>query len=95
MPKKTRIKTDDPMRGTGRTTGLMLIAIGDALLHPGQWRRFQDHRPITAATAVLYSCPLGRLCAKLGLKMRVRRGAMRRNGNVVEIMSLVQSRKET
>lgn len=34
---------DDPMRGTGRTTGLMLKVIGEALLAPGKWIEFKDH----------------------------------------------------
>lgn len=29
--------------GTGRTTGLMLRAMGDALLRPNRWVRFEDH----------------------------------------------------
>ena len=36
---------EDPLRNTGRTTGLMLIAIGKAMLAPDEWVEFVDHRP--------------------------------------------------
>lgn len=35
----------DPLRGTGRTTGLMMQAIGKALLNPCTWIEFVDHYP--------------------------------------------------
>lgn len=35
----------DPLRGTGRTTGLMLQAVGKALLNPCTWIEFVDHYP--------------------------------------------------
>lgn len=34
---------DDPLRGTGRTTRLMLMAIIEALANPGRLVRFKDH----------------------------------------------------
>ena len=33
----------DPLRGTGRTTGLMMQAVGKALLNPCTWIEFVDH----------------------------------------------------
>lgn len=36
---------EDPLRGTGRTTGLMLVAIGKAMLAPDEWVEFVDHAP--------------------------------------------------
>ena len=38
-------------RGTGRTTGLMLRSVGDALLSPGKAVEFIDHAPMDARRA--------------------------------------------
>lgn len=48
---------DDALRGTGRTTALMLQAIADALQHPDEHVEFRDHSPMgyTAASALLAS----------------------------------------
>jgi hypothetical protein len=35
---------NDKMRGTGRSTGLILIALGTASLKPGKWIEFKDHQ---------------------------------------------------
>lgn len=61
---------DDPLRGTGRTTGLMLKAIGEALLSRCTWVEVADHYP-RDPTLLLDTIEL--LCAQLGLQfMRTR-----------------------
>ena len=43
---------DETNRVTGRTMGLMLMAIGEAILHQGRVIEFVDHRPMYPDTAV-------------------------------------------
>ena len=41
--ERRRDRWEDPYRGTGRTTGLMLQTIGRAMLQPGDRVLFRDH----------------------------------------------------
>ncbi|WP_425618051.1 hypothetical protein NA78x_001744 [Anatilimnocola sp. NA78] len=80
---------DDPLRGTGRTIGLMLKAIGEALLHHCTWVEFvnhHEHRNRSDAESWLEVLEL--LCIQLGLQfMRIRT-----RGNRVWIISLAPTR---
>ena len=64
------IPVDDPQRGTGRSTGLMLKAISEALLNRCTWVEFHDHyRGVGDDWAV---DSLEMLCVQIGLQwMRV------------------------
>jgi len=41
--RAARRRDDEPLRGTGRTSGGILQAIADALFAPGRWVEFKDH----------------------------------------------------
>ncbi len=69
MPKTT----DDPARGTGRTTGLMLQAMANAILNPDQDVEFVDHAPASVESARLLEWCLKDHARALGLTLRVRR----------------------
>lgn len=62
-----RSAKDDPLRGTGRTTGLMLLAIGGALTHQGQWVDFIDHFGRGFRHQRVFASRLRSLCQSLGL----------------------------
>lgn len=62
---------EDPLRGTGRTTGLMLIAIGNAMLSPDQWITFRDHFTHTTDSAPIYASLIKGLCKAHGFKIDV------------------------
>jgi hypothetical protein len=81
MPKKK----DDPWRGTGRTTGLILTAIGNALLNPGKVVLFVDHAMMTRDHSRKMQESVEEIIASLGLRLRVRR----RVKNSLGILSLV------
>lgn len=75
---------DDPLRGTGRTTGLMLKAISEALLNHCTWVEFSDHHNQCREKAAMWVEVLEMLCGQLGLRdMRIRC-----RGNQVWIISL-------
>lgn len=71
---------DDPKRGTGRTTALMLKTIAAAIEHPGEWIEFVDHHPMTPAIAsslreslIQMSLDIGLVechCESIGTKVR-------------------------
>jgi hypothetical protein len=54
-------------RRTGRTTGLMLKAIGEAVMHNGETVEFVDHYPHTVQLACLWEKELRSLANKTGL----------------------------
>ena len=58
-------------RGTGRTTGLMLRAISQAILLTGE-AAFVDHRGATIADATRHRCRMAAMCCVLGLQMSLR-----------------------
>jgi len=61
------------LRGTGRTTGLMLHALGVALLFPDSEIQFFDHRqPHSLGRARLYGLSLRNLARALGIDVEVR-----------------------
>ena len=62
---------DDPKRGTGRTTALMLHAIAHALESPDQWVAYRDHyaHPISMNQTYI-RCILG-MAERLGLTIEV------------------------
>lgn len=68
----------DPLRGTGRSTGLLLKAIGEALLNHCTWVEFVDHAhdatyPATPQHAEMWLETFEHLHLQLGLRcMRVR-----------------------
>ena len=64
---------NDEVRGTGRTTGLMLRAIGDALLDPGGEVEFCDHEPHTYTSARMAHIAIDQMAATLGLAVAVHR----------------------
>lgn len=55
------------MRGTGRTTALMLHAIANALEHPDDHVEFHDHCPMSHDRAALLLRALRRVIAGLHL----------------------------
>jgi len=61
---------NDPNRGTGRTTALLLHAIAEALEHPNTWIPFQDHANHTDPE--LFANALANMANNLRLTMRVR-----------------------
>lgn len=76
---------DDPRRGSGRTTGLMLKAIEGALLNPGEWVEFVDHTGSVQANNEL-AYQIERMAAACGLRyMHVR---MRPRDKTVWVVSL-------
>jgi hypothetical protein len=84
---------DDPRRGTGRSTGLMLKAISEALLNHCTWVEFVDHAydatyPATPQHADMWLETIEMVCSELGLRsMRVRT-----RGNRIWIISLAPTR---
>ena len=69
--------SDDPGRGTGRTTALMLQAIAQALLWPDQWQEFRDHAEPAGMTLAQTAAATGGLRAKakaLGLTLDIEVG---------------------
>lgn len=64
--------TDDPMRGTGRTTAGMLRAIASALENPDQWVPFTDHASNTAAFRGHNLHQIWRMVNHLGLHIEVK-----------------------
>ena len=73
---------DDSLRGTGRTTGLMLIAVGTALQKPGEWIEFHDHSPASPLVAKSHQAAAVSMCGALGLNLKVER-----TGNRVSFLS--------
>jgi hypothetical protein len=71
---------DDPYRGTGRTTRLMVKAISDALQAGGEWVDFIDHCYTCRETARDFRDQIKGMCTSLDLKVRLRLA-----GNVVQI----------
>jgi hypothetical protein len=63
---------DDPLRGTGRTTGLMLKAIGDALLKPDEWVEFVDHYGHDRNVAESHAEQLRWVAEAVGLTIKTR-----------------------
>jgi hypothetical protein len=80
------ILVDDPLRGTGRSTGLMLKAISEAILNRCNWVRFNDHFVVNDAG--LWADVLEMLCAQLGLHYM----QIRTRGSEVWIISLMPTR---
>lgn len=68
---------DDPKRGTGRTTGLMLKALGEAALARGSEVEFVDHFPHTHSSADRMAHQLRSMAEMLGLLVSVRRDGSR------------------
>ena len=68
---------DDPNRGTGRTTGLMLQALGNAALSRGAEVEFIDHWRHTHYAAHRMERQLMAMAETLGLLMDVRRDGAR------------------
>jgi hypothetical protein len=62
----------DPNRQTGRTTGLMLQALGNAALARGVEVEFIDHWPHTYSSAIRMGLQLRNMSKALGLLMDVR-----------------------
>lgn len=50
--------TDDPMRGTGRTTGKILAAMGEASLNPGVAAVIQDAETVSQSAAIANAAKL-------------------------------------
>ena len=75
---------DDPNRGTGRTTGLILQALGNAALARGKSVEFIDHCPHTYESARAWRQLVKDRAEYLNLKMEVSR-----EGNRVFVRSLV------
>jgi Spy/CpxP family protein refolding chaperone len=68
---------NDPNRGTGRTTGLMLQALGNAALACGAEVEFVDHWPHTHHAAHRMERQIEGMAETLGLLMDVRRDKAR------------------
>jgi len=64
---------NDEARGTGRTTGLMLRALGDALLDPGGEVEFCNHEPMGCADAQYAAGNIKHMAHRLGLSVAVQR----------------------
>ena len=64
--------TDDKCRGTGRTTGLMLLALGNASLARGEYVPFVDHCEMSVGSARIHKECIELLAKKLGLDVDVR-----------------------
>ena len=60
---------DDSLRGTGRTTALMLHAIADALQRPDEHVLFRDHATMDYARASLLLVALRNMIRGLHLTM--------------------------
>jgi hypothetical protein len=71
------VEMDDPNRGTGRTVGLMLQALGNAALVRGAEVEFVDHWPHTHSAAHRIKRQLESMAGTLGLLMDVRRDGAR------------------
>jgi len=72
MKSKT-LRKDDPLRGTGRTTALMLQAIAGALLRPNEFVPFKDHCPKGCLATTRAHCDtICHLIDLLGLSMTIR-----------------------
>lgn len=63
---------DEYNRGTGRTTGLILKAIGDALLNQGEWVEFIDHWPHTFERAENFAGLLQGTAGTLGIVVKTK-----------------------
>jgi len=74
---------DDQFRGTGRTTGLMLKAISEALLNRCTWAEFAD-QDVPSTDAAICLEVLEMICIQLGLRFM----QTRTRGNRVWIISL-------
>lgn len=75
---------DDPLRGTGRTLGLMLVAIGAALQKQGEWVEFVDHHSSRSVlTAQNHHSRMVSLCKQLKLPLM----DVERNGSKIRIRS--------
>ena len=70
---QTRQAETETGRGTGRTTGLMLQALGKALTACGKEVEFVDHTPHTYASAHAMQRRLTQIVSSLGLCMQVNR----------------------
>ena len=81
------MKNDDLNRGTGRTTGLMLCALGNALLAHGDEVEFVDHWPHTYRAARDWKPHLAHMAELHGLNI-----AVRRKGARLFVRSLIQSK---
>ena len=62
----------DPLRGTGRTTGLMLKAIAEACLNPGKEVEFKDHEKMLVYPASKKAQRIADICGELGLNVSVK-----------------------
>jgi NTP pyrophosphatase (non-canonical NTP hydrolase) len=62
---------DDPMRGTGRTTALMLHAIASALQQPDEWVQFHDHAKSDIGHQLRHLDAIGHVAAALHLTLDV------------------------
>lgn len=62
---------EDPLRGAGRTTGLMLVAIGTALLKPDEWVEFTDHYERGPSHADIYAQSIRAAAYLLGITVDV------------------------
>jgi hypothetical protein len=71
------VEMDDPNRGTGRTTGLMLQVLGNAAMARGAEVEFADHWPHTRHAAHRMERQLEAMAETLGLLMDVRRDGAR------------------
>ena len=76
---------DDPNRGTGRTTGLILMALGNAALARGKSVEFIDHCPHTRERACTWKEEIAAKAELLNLSMEVTR-----KGSRVFVRSLVR-----
>ena len=83
------VDVDDQNRGTGRTTGLMLQALGNAALARGAEVEFVDHWPHTHHAAHRMERQIRAMAETLGLMMDVRRG-----GSRVFVQSIMLRNKE-
>lgn len=59
---------DESRRGTGRTIGLMLKAIGESLLRPCEWVEFVDHAPTTVNRAATFAEMIRKRCGSVHLE---------------------------
>lgn len=64
-------------RGTGKSTGLILVALGNASLAHGREVEFADHCPHKHCTAQLWKNVIQNHAYCLGLEMKVRREGKR------------------
>ena len=69
---------DESMRGTGRSTALMLRAISDALLNPDQVVLFLDHEPMTFIRAADFQKSIRAIVKQMRLTIDV--GTERKSG---------------